>query len=74
MSRGTFWCLVITTEHGAALMFAVKLAKNFKNFENFFSGRYPVPMGNGVPLAPTPVLNTKKFQASFLFIMLKNFS
>ena len=30
MSRGTFWCLVITTERGVALMFVVKLAKNFK--------------------------------------------
>ena len=30
MSRGTFWCLVITTELGVALMFVVKLAKNFK--------------------------------------------
>ena len=36
MSRGTFWCLVITTARGAALMFAVKVSKNIKNFENFF--------------------------------------
>ena len=33
MSRKTFWCIVVTAGGGAALMFAVKLAKNFKNFE-----------------------------------------
>ena len=36
MSGETFWCLVTTTGRGTALMFAVKLAKNFKNFEKFF--------------------------------------
>ena len=36
MSRGIFWCIVITTGRGAALMFAVKLAKNFKYFEKIF--------------------------------------
>ena len=36
MSRGTFWCIMIKTERGDTLMFAVKLAKNFKNLENFF--------------------------------------
>ena len=30
MSRGTFWCIVITAGGGAALMFAVKIAKNFE--------------------------------------------
>jgi len=37
MSRATFWCIVVTAGGGAALMFAVKLAENFKNFEHFFS-------------------------------------
>ena len=32
MSRGTFWCIVITAGDGAALMFYVKLAKNFEKF------------------------------------------
>ena len=36
MSRKTFWCIVVTAGGGAALMFAVKLAENFKNFEKFF--------------------------------------
>ena len=36
MSRATFWCIVRTAGGGAALMFAVKLAENFKNFEKFF--------------------------------------
>ena len=36
MSRATFWCIVSTAGGGAALMFAVKLAENFKNFEKFF--------------------------------------
>ena len=43
MSRGTFWCIVITTERGAALMFAVKLAKNFKNFEFFYRKEFFLP-------------------------------
>ena len=30
MSRGTFWCIVITAEGGAALMFAAKLTKIFQ--------------------------------------------
>ena len=36
MSRATFWCIVITPARGAALMFAVKVAKNIKNFEKIF--------------------------------------
>ena len=34
MSSVTFGCIVITTERGAALMFAVKLAKNFEKFSS----------------------------------------
>ena len=36
MPRGTFWCIRITGEGGAVLMFAVKLAKNLKISENVF--------------------------------------
>ena len=38
MSRATFWCIVRTAWGGAALMFAVKLTKNFqkKFFKKFF--------------------------------------
>ena len=37
MPHETFWCIVITAGGSASLIFAVKLAKNFKNFEkNFF--------------------------------------
>ena len=38
MSRATFWCIVRTAGGGAALMFAVKLTKNFqkKFFKKFF--------------------------------------
>ena len=35
MSRGTFWCILITAGGGAALMFAVKLTKFFQK-KNFF--------------------------------------
>ena len=39
-TRATFWCIVRTAGGGAALMFAVKLAKNFEKFffrKKFFS-------------------------------------
>ena len=35
MSRGTIWCIVITGS-GADLIYAFKLAKNFKKFEKIF--------------------------------------
>ena len=41
MSRETFWCIVITAGGGAALMFAVKVAKNFK--KKFFKKKFFTP-------------------------------
>ena len=37
MSRATFWCIVSTAGGGAALMFTVKVVKNF---EKFFSKKF----------------------------------
>ena len=44
MSCGTFWCIRITAEGGAALIFAVKLAKNLEKVKKIvlktFSSRF----------------------------------
>ena len=37
MSCGTFWCIRFTAEGGAALIFAVKLAKNLEKVKKNFS-------------------------------------
>ena len=41
MSRATFWCIVRTAGGGAALMFAVKLTKNFQ--KKFFKKNFFLP-------------------------------
>ena len=40
MSRGGFWCIVITAGATPSLIFAVKPAKNFKNLGIFFSKHF----------------------------------